>query len=213
MDLSTVGGWLACRGAGQYSTRYGKIEDMVLGLEVVLADGRVVHTEGHGPRAATGPNLTQLFVGSEGTLGVITEARFRIHPVPAGAGAAGLRLRHLRRRASTACRRILRRGATPAVLRLYDADRVGTQLRPGRHQRPHRAGRGRPGTPGGHAGRRRRRVRAAAGARRWTRRWSSAGWATATTSRPWPRCGGRASWWTRRRSSARGPRCPGSSTR
>ena len=119
MDLSTVGGWLACRGAGQYSTRYGKIEDMVIGLEVVLADGRVVHTEGKGPRAATGPNLTQLFVGSEGTLGVITEARLRIHPLPPAQErrafgfatfAAGLE----------ACRRILRRGATPAVLRLYD---------------------------------------------------------------------------------------------
>ncbi len=119
MDLSTVGGWLACRGAGQYSTRYGKIEDMVIGLEVVLADGRVVHTEGHGPRAATGPNLTQLFVGSEGTLGVITEARLRLHPLPPAQArraygfstfAGGLE----------ACRRILRRGATPAVLRLYD---------------------------------------------------------------------------------------------
>ncbi len=119
MDLSTVGGWLACRGAGQYSTRYGKIEDMVIGLEVVLADGRIVRTEGTGPRAATGPNLTQLFVGSEGTLGVITHARLRIHPLPAAQErrafgfttfAAGLE----------ACRRILRRGATPAVLRLYD---------------------------------------------------------------------------------------------
>ncbi len=119
MDLSTVGGWLACRGAGQYSTRYGKIEDMVIGLEVVLADGRIVHTEGRGPRAATGPNLTQLFVGSEGMLGVITEARLRIHPLPAAQArrafgfptfVAGLE----------ACRRILRRGATPAVLRLYD---------------------------------------------------------------------------------------------
>jgi hypothetical protein len=119
MDLSTVGGWLACRGAGQYSTRYGKIEDMVIGLEVVLADGRVVRTGGRGPRSATGPDLTQLFVGSEGTLGVITEGRFRVHPVPYGEGrrafgfpsfADGL----------DACRRILRRGATPAVLRLYD---------------------------------------------------------------------------------------------
>ena len=119
MDLSTVGGWLACRGAGQYSTRYGKIEDMVIGLEVVLADGRIVHTEGKGPRAATGPNLTQLFVGSEGTLGVITEARLRIHTLPSAqerrafgftSFAAGLK----------ACRMILRRGATPAVLRLYD---------------------------------------------------------------------------------------------
>ena len=55
MDLSTVGGWLACRGAGQYSTRYGKIEDMVVGLEVVLADGRIVHTERPRPATATGP--------------------------------------------------------------------------------------------------------------------------------------------------------------
>jgi alkyldihydroxyacetonephosphate synthase len=119
MDLSTVGGWLACRGAGQYSTRYGKIEDMVLGLEVVLADGRVVHTEGKGPRAATGPNLTQLFVGSEGTLGVITEARFRIHPVPPAQDRRAFGFATFEA-GLDACRRILRRGATPAVLRLYD---------------------------------------------------------------------------------------------
>jgi alkyldihydroxyacetonephosphate synthase len=119
MDLSTVGGWLACRGAGQYSTRYGKIEDMVLGLEVVLADGRIVRTEGHGPRAATGPNLTQLFVGSEGTLGVITEARFRIHPLPPAQGRRAFGFTTFDG-GLAACRRILRRGATPAVLRLYD---------------------------------------------------------------------------------------------
>src|SRR5690606_8617965 len=70
-DLATVGGWVACRGAGQYSTRYGKIDRMVAGLEVVLADGRVIRTGG-APAAATGPDLNQLFVGSEGTLGVIT---------------------------------------------------------------------------------------------------------------------------------------------
>ncbi len=119
MDLSTVGGWLACRGAGQYSTRYGKIEDMVVGLEVVLADGRVVRTGGTGPRAATGPDLTQMFVGSEGVLGVITSCLLRLHPLATAE----------RRRAYgfasfaeglEACRLILRRGATPAVLRLYD---------------------------------------------------------------------------------------------
>jgi len=119
MDLSTVGGWLACRGAGQYSTRYGKIEDMVIGLEVVLADGRIVHTEGHGPRAATGPNLTQLFVGSEGTLGVITEARFRLHPRPSAQERRAFGFTTFAE-GLEACRRILRRGATPAVLRLYD---------------------------------------------------------------------------------------------
>jgi alkyldihydroxyacetonephosphate synthase len=119
MDLSTVGGWLACRGAGQYSTRYGKIEDIVVGLDAVLADGRAISTGGP-PRAAVGPDLTQLFVGSEGTLGIITGARLKLHALP-----------HSQRRAAfgfasfadglDACRRILHRGATPAVLRLYDA--------------------------------------------------------------------------------------------
>src|SRR5579862_9308127 len=83
MDLSTVGGWIACRSAGQYSTRYGKIEDMVAGLEVALADGRVVRTGAQAPRAATGPDLTQLFTGSEGVLGVITRAWLRVRPKPA----------------------------------------------------------------------------------------------------------------------------------
>jgi alkyldihydroxyacetonephosphate synthase len=124
MDLSTVGGWLACRGAGQYSNRYGKIEDMVIGLEAVLADGRVVHTGGHGPRSATGPDLTQLFVGSEGTLGVITEGRFRVHPVPAGEGRRALAFSSFAD-GLEACRRILRRGAAPAVLRLYDSTESG----------------------------------------------------------------------------------------
>jgi alkyldihydroxyacetonephosphate synthase len=124
MDLSTVGGWLACRGAGQYSNRYGKIEDMVLGLEVVLADGRVIRTGGHGPRSATGPDLTQLFVGSEGTLGVITEGRFRVHPVPEGEGRRAFGFSSFSD-GLEACRRILRRGATPAVLRLYDGTESG----------------------------------------------------------------------------------------
>ncbi len=118
ITLSTVGGWLACRSAGQLSNRYGKIEDMVVGLDVVLADGRTIHTGG-APRAAVGPDLNQLFVGSEGTLGIIVGSRLRLHPAPMherrGAWgfpsfAAGL----------DACRRILRRGGRPAVLRLYD---------------------------------------------------------------------------------------------
>ena len=124
MDLSTVGGWLACRGAGQYSNRYGKIEDMVLGLEVVLADGTVIRTGGQGPRSATGPDLTQLFVGSEGTLGVITEGRFRVHPVPTGTGRRAVGFSSFAD-GLEACRRILRRGATPAVLRLYDETESG----------------------------------------------------------------------------------------
>jgi alkyldihydroxyacetonephosphate synthase len=120
MELSTVGGWAACRGAGQLSTRYGKIEDLVRGLTVVLPDASIVVTGGKGPRQAAGPDLTQLFVGAEGTLGVITEVELVVHRAPRATGrraysfddfSAGL----------DACRRVLQRGATPAVLRLYDA--------------------------------------------------------------------------------------------
>ncbi|MBI2889296.1 MAG: FAD-binding oxidoreductase [Nitrospirae bacterium] len=117
-ELSTVGGWLATRSAGQASTRYGKIEDMVVALRVVLADGRVVQTV-PAPRAATGSNLVQLFVGSEGTLGVITEAHLRVWPrcpqpvyraysfESFDAGAEWIR-------------RVLQAGCVPSVIRLYD---------------------------------------------------------------------------------------------
>jgi alkyldihydroxyacetonephosphate synthase len=123
--LSTVGGWLACRSAGQLSTRYGKIEDMVLGLDVALADGRQISTGG-APRAAVGPDLNQLFVGSEGTLGIITGARLRLHPAPAHERRAAYGFPSFAEGVD-AMRRILQRGATPAVLRLYDpveADRT-----------------------------------------------------------------------------------------
>ncbi len=118
VTLSTVGGWLACRGAGQLSTRYGKIEDMVIGLDVALADGRTIQTGGNA-RQATGPDLNQLFVGSEGTLGIITGARLRVHPVPVYERRASYGFKTFQE-GLDACRRILRRGANPAVLRLYD---------------------------------------------------------------------------------------------
>ncbi|HUZ44706.1 MAG TPA: FAD-binding oxidoreductase [Acidimicrobiales bacterium] len=120
VELSTVGGWLACRSAGQYSTRYGKIEDMVLGLEAVLADGTVIHTGGRAPRSAAGPDLNQLLIGSEGTLAVITEASLRVHPLPPSESRSAWSFDDFGQ-GLEACRLILRRGVTPAVLRLYDA--------------------------------------------------------------------------------------------
>ena len=119
MALSTVGGWLACRGAGQLSTRYGKIEDIVAGIDVVLADGTLV-TTGGAPRAAVGPDLTQLFVGSEGTLGIIVGARLRVHPIPPAEIRAAFAFTSFAD-GLEAMRHIVQRGATPAVLRLYDA--------------------------------------------------------------------------------------------
>jgi alkyldihydroxyacetonephosphate synthase len=118
-ELATVGGWVASRGAGQYSTRYGKIEDMVVGLEAVMADGTVIRTGG-APAAATGPDLTQLLVGSEGTLAVITNVWLRAHPRPAAERRAAY-LFDTFEAGIDACRATMRSGATPAVLRLYDA--------------------------------------------------------------------------------------------
>ncbi len=117
-DIATVGGWVACRGAGQYSTRYGKIEQMVVGLEVVLADGSIVRTGGF-PAGAQGPDLTQLFVGSEGTLGVVTRVWLKAHPTPPTELRAAYAFPTFEA-GLEACRCIMRRGATPAVLRLYD---------------------------------------------------------------------------------------------
>ena len=118
MALSTVGGWLACRGAGQFSNRYGKIEDIVVGLEVVLADGRTIRTGGQ-PRQAVGPDLTQLFVGSEGTFGVITRAWLQAHPQPTHERKCAFGFPSFTE-GLEAMRRISQRGATPAVMRLYD---------------------------------------------------------------------------------------------
>jgi alkyldihydroxyacetonephosphate synthase len=130
--LSTVGGWLACRGAGQLSNRYGKIEDMVVGLDVALADGTILRTGG-APRGAVGPDLNQLFVGSEGTLGIIVGCRLRLHPKAASErrGAWGFASFA---DALDACRRVLRRGLPPAVLRLYDAHEANHKYQTGNRQ-------------------------------------------------------------------------------
>lgn len=118
MALSTVGGWLACKGAGQLSNRYGKIEDIVVGLEVVLADGTVFRTGGQ-PRQAVGPDLTHLFLGAEGTLGVITRAWLQAWPKPEHTTRGAWSFPTFSA-ALDAMRRIIQRGAPVAVLRLYD---------------------------------------------------------------------------------------------
>ncbi|CAG9183244.1 FAD-binding oxidoreductase [Cupriavidus pampae] len=124
--ISTVGGWIACRGAGQLSTRYGKIEDMVVGMDVVLADGSLITVGGY-PRAALGPDLQQLFIGSEGTLGVIVRARFKLHRLPDYGRAIAYGFKSFAI-GLEACREIMQRGANPAALRLYDALESGVQF-------------------------------------------------------------------------------------
>ena len=83
VGISTVGGWIAASSAGQASTGFGAIEDVLLGLTAVLPQGRILRLRPV-PRSAAGPDLRRLLVGSEGTLGVVTEAVLACRARPAG---------------------------------------------------------------------------------------------------------------------------------
>ena len=115
---SSIGGWIAHRAAGQFSTKYGKIEDMVLGSEVILPQGDIIELKTIA-RAATGPQLEKLFIGAEGTLGIVTKATLKIwlHPEKrALISYAFLKIED----SLEAVRKILREQIYPAVIRIYD---------------------------------------------------------------------------------------------
>jgi alkyldihydroxyacetonephosphate synthase len=119
VELSTVGGWVATRASGQYSTLDGNIEDLVLALEVVLPDGSVLRTR-RTPRASAGPDLRQLFLGSEGTLGIVTEVTFSAWPQPEASRGQAFHFARLED-GLEAIRGLVRAGWRPPVVRLYDA--------------------------------------------------------------------------------------------
>jgi alkyldihydroxyacetonephosphate synthase len=116
---STVGGWVATRASGTFSTLHGNIEDRVVGLEVVLADGTVVNTR-PSPRSATGPNLNELFLGSEGTLGVVTEAALSLHRMAEHRVWDSFAFADFQH-GLEALREMRQAGVRPGVTRLYDA--------------------------------------------------------------------------------------------
>lgn len=115
---SSFGGWLSTRAAGQLSARYGKIEDMVVAIEVVLPNGEVLQTT-KAPRSATGPGWVNAFVGAEGTMGIITAATCRIWPYPETRRFQAYEFESVED-GMEAIRRMMQAELTPACVRLYD---------------------------------------------------------------------------------------------
>lgn len=119
MRLSSVGGWVATRASGQFSTKYGSIENMLVCLEGYLPNGVPFCTR-NTPRSATGPSIDSLMLGSEGILGVITKVTYKIHPLPEAQEFGAFAFANFDE-GLEAIRLIMRDGWKPALVRLYDA--------------------------------------------------------------------------------------------
>jgi alkyldihydroxyacetonephosphate synthase len=118
-EFSTLGGWIAHRGAGQQSVRYGKAEDWLVSAKLASPRG-LFETEPF-PATAAGPRLTDLVAGSEGQFGIITEATVRVRPLPAESDYRGYLFRDFASGAA-AIRHAVQEGIPAAMLRLSDAD-------------------------------------------------------------------------------------------
>jgi len=120
LTTSTIGGFVATRSAGALSSLYGSFENMVLDLEVVLPSGQVIHTNrSRVPRKATGPNFNELFIGSEGTLGIVTDACLKIRRNPDIREFAGFLFPSVTA-GLQAVRKIMNLGIRPSIIRLYE---------------------------------------------------------------------------------------------
>lgn len=120
---ATIGGMASTRASGTTAVRYGTMRENVLGLTVVLADGRVIHTGSRARKSAAGYDLTHLFVGAEGTLGIITEVTLRLHPLPEAVSVAVCSFATVQDAVKTVVES-LQLGLTPARAELLDDKQV-----------------------------------------------------------------------------------------
>ena len=120
---STLGGNVACNSGGPRCLKYGVTRDYVTALTVVLASGEVIKLGGKLTKNATGPQLLQLFIGSEGTLGVVTEITVKLLPLPRARVTATAAFPHLAQ-ASDAVARIMASGILPCTLELMDGTTI-----------------------------------------------------------------------------------------
>jgi glycolate oxidase len=117
--VATLGGNVATNAGGIKGAKYGTTRDYVLGLEVVLPDGRVMRTGGSCMKSVSGYDLTHLIVGSEGTLGVVTEIRLKINPLPTASVTALSAFDQLAN-AGKAVSQIMHSGVVPSVCEILD---------------------------------------------------------------------------------------------
>uniref|UniRef100_UPI0024570302 FAD-binding oxidoreductase n=1 Tax=Nocardia brasiliensis TaxID=37326 RepID=UPI0024570302 len=124
-EFATIGGFAATRSSGQASAGYGRFDDMVQRLKIATPSGTV--ELGRAPASAAGPDLRELFVGSEGALGVITEVTVRVHPVPETVAYQAWSFPDFET-GTAALRSVVQAGAAPTVLRLSDEAETGINL-------------------------------------------------------------------------------------
>ena len=125
---AALGGMAACSASGTMAVKYGTMRTVVMGLTVVLANGKIIKTGTRAKKSSAGYNLTNLFVGSEGTLGIITEVQLKLSPIPESIMSAVCQFQDLESAVITA-QEIIQYGASIARIELLNKDQMEISIK------------------------------------------------------------------------------------